>query len=279
MAIPLEDNFTDVISKAQRGLSLSDSQLAEKAGLPSEAIRNLREGNFDRPSADKLAPVLGLNPEALAELATESWRPNDISLDGLAQFNTAYHDMTVNSYLVWDPSTKDAVAFDTGADCSSLLEKAKAAGLKIDLILLTHSHPDHIADLPRLMETTGAPAYLSKRESVTGVEPTEEGQIFEVGRLTIETFLTSGHSPGGITYFIRGLDQPVAIVGDSLFAGSMGGGNVSYEDALQNNRQKILTLPNDTILCPGHGPLTTVAEEKEHNPFFAGTMRGIFGLE
>ncbi|MEP6975044.1 MAG: MBL fold metallo-hydrolase, partial [Spartobacteria bacterium] len=59
-------------------------------------------------------------------------------------------------------------------------------------------------------------------------------------------------------------------VGDSLFAGSMGGGNVSYEDAIRNNLEKILTLPDDTVLCPGHGPLTTVAEEKAHNAFFAG---------
>ena len=81
-----------------------------------------------------------------------------------------------------------------------------------------------------------------------------------------------------MTYFVRGLDRPVAIVGDSLFAGSMGGGNVSYEDALRNNLEKILTLPNDTILCPGHGPLTTVAEEKKHNPFFAGRVESMMNI-
>jgi glyoxylase-like metal-dependent hydrolase (beta-lactamase superfamily II) len=65
----------------------------------------------------------------------------------------------------------------------------------------------------------------------------------------------------------------VAVVGDSLFAGSMGGGNVSYADALRNNLEKILTLPDETIICPGHGPMTTVGEEKVHNPFFAGKVR------
>ena len=75
-----------------------------------------------------------------------------------------------------------------------------------------------------------------------------------------------------MTFFIRGLDQPVAIVGDSLFAGSMGSGNVSYEDAIRNNLEKIMVLPNDTILCPGHGPLTTVMDEKRHNAFFAGRV-------
>ena len=88
--------------------------------------------------------------------------------------------------------------------------------------------------------------------------------------LEIEARLTSGHSPGGMTYVVTGLSRPIAIVGDSLFAGSMGGGNVSYEDALRNNREKILTLPDETVICPGHGPMTTVGEEKAHNPFFVG---------
>ncbi|MFL6568006.1 MAG: MBL fold metallo-hydrolase, partial [Chthoniobacterales bacterium] len=84
-----------------------------------------------------------------------------------------------------------------------------------------------------------------------------------------DTLLTWGHSEGGVTYFVRGLERPLAIAGDSIFAGSMGGGAVSYKDALQNNLEKILTLPNETIICPGHGPLTTVAKEKQENPFFA----------
>jgi len=90
--------------------------------------------------------------------------------------------------------------------------------------------------------------------------------------LQIDTRLTWGHSPGGMTYVVIGLAHPIAIVGDSLFAGSMGGGNVSYHDALRNNLEKILTLSDDTIICPGHGPMTTVGEEKAHNPFFAGKV-------
>ncbi len=261
MAIPLEDNFTDILGKAQRGLELSDSQLAEKSGASVEAIRRLREGNFDRATIDQIAPTLQLNADALADLAENRWQPNDAAVPGLAQFNTPYHDITVNAYLVWDPVSKEAVAFDSGADCSALLEKAKSEGLTINLILLTHAHSDHVADLNRLAQATGAPVYLSEREEAPNA-----------GGLTIESLLTSGHSPGGMTFFIRGLDQPVAIVGDSLFAGSMGGGNVAYEDAIRNNLEKILTLPNDTILCPGHGPLTTVAEEKKHNAFFAGRV-------
>lgn len=270
MAIPLEDNFTDVIGKAQRGLGISDSQLAAKSGASMDAIRRVRDGHFDRNTIERVAPILQLNPGALIDLAQEKYQPNEIKLDGLAQFNTPYHDMQVNAYLIWDPTSREAIAFDSGATCSNILQFAKAHRLTIKLILLTHAHPDHVADLDRLAEATGAPAYLSSRESARGAQPIEEGKSFEVGKLAIESRLTWGHSPGGMTFVVRGLSHPVAVVGDSLFAGSMGGGNVSYEAALKNNREKILTLPNETIICPGHGPMTTVGEEKAHNPFFAG---------
>ncbi len=64
------------------------------------------------------------------------------------------------------------------------------------------------------------------------------------------------------------MNTPIAVVGDAMFAGSMGGGMVSFSEALKNNREKILTLSDQTVLCPGHGPLTTVGQEKVHNPFF-----------
>ena len=144
--------------------------------------------------------------------------------------------------------------------------------LSVKLILLTHAHSDHVADLPRLREETGAQVFAPARESVPGAEPIEEGRRFRLGHLEIDTRLTWGHSPGGMTYVVTGLARPIAIVGDSLFAGSMGGGNVSYEHAMRNNLEKILTLPDETIICPGHGPMTTVGEEKQHNPFFAGKV-------
>jgi glyoxylase-like metal-dependent hydrolase (beta-lactamase superfamily II) len=75
-----------------------------------------------------------------------------------------------------------------------------------------------------------------------------------------------------MTFVATGLARPIAIVGDSLFAGSMGGGTVSYKDAVRNNLEKILTLPDETIICPGHGPMTSIGEEKKHNPFFAGKV-------
>jgi glyoxylase-like metal-dependent hydrolase (beta-lactamase superfamily II) len=180
--------------------------------------------------------------------------------------------MTVNAYLVWDPTSRVAAVFDTGGDSTEMVRFAKRHKLNVQLILLTHAHPDHVADLPRLREETGADVFVPAREPVSGAEPIEEGKHFHLGNLEIDTRLTWGHSQGGITYVVTGLARPIAIVGDSLFAGSMGGGNVSYQDALRNNLEKILTLPDETIICPGHGPMTTVGEEKAHNPFFAGRV-------
>jgi glyoxylase-like metal-dependent hydrolase (beta-lactamase superfamily II) len=271
--IPLEDNVSDIIGKAQRGLRISDTELAEKARINSQKIRKLREGDFDELALLRVAPVLGLAARALCELARSEWHPKKIEeRDGLAQFNTHYHDMAVNAYLLWDPASRAAAAFDTGADCTGMVHFAHKEKLNVKLILLTHAHADHVADLPRLREETGGQVFTPVREPVPGAEPIEEGKRFQLGKLEIDTRLTWGHSSGGMTYIVTGLRQPIAIVGDSLFAGSMGGGNVSYDDALRNNLEKILTLPDETIICPGHGPMTTVGEEKIHNPFFAGRI-------
>jgi hydroxyacylglutathione hydrolase len=273
MTIPLEDNVSDIIGKAQRGLGMADSELAEKAGASAEQIHALRDGKIDNDALQKIAPVLGLDPNALADLAAGKWQPDKLqNFDGLAQFTSDYSGMSVNSYLVWDSESKHAAAFDTGADCRDMLRLATRENLSIKMILLTHAHPDHVADLPRLREETGAHVFAPARESVPGAEPVDEGKRFRLGKIDIDTRSTWGHSPGGITYVVNGLARPIAIVGDSLFAGSMGGGNVSYDDALRNNLEKILTLPDETIVCPGHGPITSVAEEKKHNPFFAGSI-------
>ena len=155
--IPLEDNVGDIIGKAQRGLRISDTELAEKARVSSQKIRDLRAGDFDELALLRVAPVLGLAPRALCELAKGEWHPQKIDQrDGLAQFNTHYHDMAVNAYLVWDPASHAAAAFDTGADCSEMIRFANRHKLHVQLIFLTHAHADHVADLPRLREETAA---------------------------------------------------------------------------------------------------------------------------
>lgn len=267
--IPLEDGFIDILGKAQRGLKLSDADLCARAGVSPADLESLRRGAVNEAALRALAHPLNLRPDALVRLAKGEWHPKLDSVDPhVRQFNMAYQDMTVNAYLVWDPSSRRAVVFDTGTDARQITDFARKENLKIGLILLTHTHPDHIADLDLLKKLTAAAAYVGEREAMAGAEPFPEGKRFEEGALKINTRLTSGHSKGGITYVIDGLPQPVAVVGDALFAGSMGGGGISYEDALRNNREKILTLPDATLVCPGHGPLTTVGLEKKHNPFF-----------
>jgi len=268
-SIPLEDTFTDIVGKARRGLKLTDdAQLAAKAGVSPADVSKVAGGEVDEDTLRKLAKVLHLGEQSLVDAATKKYLPKTQSIDGLQQFNTQYEDMTVNAYLVWDPRTREAVAFDTGATCQPMLDFAKRNNLSIKLVLLTHTHSDHIADLAKITTETRAKAFVGEHEPNPGAAPFPEGHQFKVGNLKIDTRLTSGHCVGGITFVVAGLARPVAVVGDAIFAGSMGGGGISYADALANNRKKIFTLPDDTIICPGHGPLTTVGEEKRHNPFY-----------
>ena len=267
MPVPMEDNFADVASKAQRGLGLADRALAQRAGITVADLHQVKSEQYDAATLRKIAPLLGLNAQALAALP--GYRPAAVEVAGLAAFTTAYGGMGVNSYLVWDAASGDAAAFDTGTDCAAMLEALHSQNVKLRGIFLTHTHGDHLADLEKLQTATGAPVYVSEREPLRGAETFTAGREFACGRLRIATRSTWGHSRGGTTYLIHGLERPVAVVGDALFAGSMGGGMVSYADALRTNRAEIFTLPPQTILCPGHGPMTTVGEERAHNPFFA----------
>lgn len=266
--IPLEDTFADIVGKAMRGLQFTDAQLAEVAGVTAAAVNQLRGGAWDETTARAVAPMLGLKTDALCALGHRACTPAPVALDGLAQFNTPFDDMTVNSYLAWDTATGEAVAFDTGTDCSDVLGLLAEKKLRLKLILLTHAHGDHIFDLDRLKEKTGAPAFIGDREPLDGAESFASGRSWAVGALRIDTRLTWGHSPGGITYVVSGLARPVAVVGDAIFAGSMGSGALSYTAALRTNHEHILSLPAETVLCPGHGPMTTVGEQREWNPFF-----------
>ena len=177
--------------------------------------------------------------------------------------------MTVNSYLIWDEQTKEAALFDTGANADEALAFAKEIGVEIKTLFLTHSHLDHIIDRDKVIAVNpGINVYINGMEAVDGATRFAAGDSFSVGALRVSTRLTWGHSPAGTTYVVHGLDRPVGIVGDAIFAQSMGGGMISFHDALATNRAEIFTLEDQTVLCPGHGPMTSVAEEKEHNPFY-----------
>ena len=269
MTIPLEDNYTDIIGKAMRGQKLDDATVAGRAGVGVADLESLRGGEFSATVAEKIAPVLGVNGRALCALAQKRYAPADVTLEGLEQFNTVFEDMTVNAYLAWDPVTRDAAVFDTGTDVGPMLATIAVKGLRLRYIFITHTHGDHIFDLDRLREKTRVPAWTGEKEPVEGATSFAPGTTWDLGGLKVESRSTWGHCPGGITYVVTGLARPVAIVGDSIFAGSMGGGGISYPDALKNNIEQILTLPANTVICPGHGPLTSVGEEQKNNPFFA----------
>jgi glyoxylase-like metal-dependent hydrolase (beta-lactamase superfamily II) len=244
--IPLEDEFQDIVGKARRGLGLPPGP------LPS-----------DEADIQKLAAELHLRPDALLASARRTWHPAPVApIPGLHHFSTRFGDMLVNSYLVVDPATGEAAAFDTGAECSEML----ALGADIRKVFLTHIHRDHIAGLEQLLEKNRAIVHVSAREPLPAATPFSDDATFLIGSLEVRAIPTPGHTAGGTSFVVTGLERPLAFPGDALFAGSMGGAAFAWQDARQSLR-RILALPEDTVLCPGHGPLTTVAEERLHNPF------------
>lgn len=268
--LPLEDNAGDVISKAMRGRELGDTAVGQRAGVDPEAVQAARKNNGTEATLRAIAPHLGLATEPLVALARGTWRPRPVTFpDGFAMATTPFDDMTVNAYLVWDVATQHAALFDTGATAAPLLAEIDRRRLHLEAIFLTHTHRDHIADLVSVLRHHAAPVWTSDRETISGARTFAEGHVFELGALRIRTLATWGHSRGGTSYVVDGLAHPLAIVGDSLFASSMGGGMESYEAAYRNNVDKLLRLPSATVLACGHGPLTTVGEELTHNPFFA----------
>jgi hydroxyacylglutathione hydrolase len=271
MMIPLEDFFNDVLAKAQRGMGLSDTALARAAKVSPKRLSDAKSGTADPSTLLALAPALNLHGPSLVALAENSWLPRPVEMAGLARFNTPFGDMTVNAYVIWDPATKRAAAFDTGADARPIIEFLEDRGLTLDSIFITHTHPDHVADLDRLRLRTrchNVHSHLNEPWPETQTFTIDGSTSWTLGSLRVEPRSTHGHARGGVTYVVTGLVNPVAIVGDALFASSMGGGMISYADALATNRKEIFSLSDNTIVCPGHGPYTTVAEEKAHNPFY-----------
>ncbi len=265
----LEDNFADIAGKAMRGKKLAAADLAAAAGLRPEMVESLLRGQFDESALRAVAPVLGLQPEALVRIGRDSYHPLVECPPNLVQVTTPCGGMEVNAYLVWDREEKTAAIFDTGAQADPLLDLIKLEELDVAAIFLTHSHADHTAALDDLQKALGVDAWSSQHEPVPGTRTFRPGEIFNAGRNFIRSRHTPGHSPGGVTYVIEGPVLQAAIVGDALFAGSIGGVRGDYAATMDNIRREILGLPDKTILCPGHGPMTTVAQERVNNPFFA----------
>ena len=267
--IPLEDNFADILGKALRGQKLDERSAATKAGITGEAVQSLLGGHFDEPAARALAGTLGLGADALVRLARGEYAPSVECPPSIVVITTPFGGMTVNAYILWDRSSRDAAIFDTGADAVPILKAVASLGLNVVSIFLTHSHTDHIHALAELKHKLGVEAWSSEYEPVRGTSQFRPGDLFNAGQHFIRTRSTPGHSPGGTTFVIEGPVVQAAVVGDALFAGSIGGVQDGYAATLENIRREILSLPANAIICPGHGPLTTVAQEKANNPFFA----------
>lgn len=259
MRISLEDEWTDVVSKALAG-----------KGLAVAAFTDLREGRWNEAEAAEVCRLTGLNFSALRDLALGRAHPGEVVLpDGLMGFVSHYGDMMVNAYLAVDERDGRAVAFDTGADAAEMLHVLRARGWRLELLLLTHTHGDHVFEMDRIVEQTGCAVWVHERERLEGAGALAGGQRFKVGRLEVRAVETPGHSPGGTSYHVDGLALPVTVTGDALFAASAGKIRENYRAALEAVREEILNRPPETVLCPGHGPVSTVGWEKKHNPFFA----------
>ena len=271
----LEDHAGDVIRKARAMSDVTIQAAAQAAGLSATELAEIENsGKFPKHiRLGALASLLGLDAAKLEGLAN-GWMPARFapsSRPGFRMLTSAGDDLTVNCFLVWDVNTREAALFDTGFDAEAISVVVTAEHLELKSIFITHSHPDHVAALGELRARFPDAALRTQSVNAPAQHRNRPGETIPLGGLRITHRETPGHAADGVTYVIEGWPAAapkVAIVGDAIFAGSMGRGNDSWELARQKVREQILSLPGDTLLCPGHGPLTTVEEELAHNPFF-----------
>jgi glyoxylase-like metal-dependent hydrolase (beta-lactamase superfamily II) len=271
----LEDHPGDIICKARAMSGVSAAIAAAAAEITGTELSVLEESGKTAVKINlaKLAPLIGLNPQKLEAIAN-GWLPaqKDLSLwREIRVFTTAGDGLTVNCYLVWDEATREAALFDTGLDARPILDTITTEQLQLRHIFITHSHWDHVEALPKIREAWPKARLHSGSKNAPVDQRNKIAEIIHLGGLRVTYRETPGHAEDGVTYIIGNWqeDAPhVAIVGDAIFAGSIGRGNQSWDLARQKVREQILSLPAETLICPGHGPLTTVAEEKAHNPFF-----------
>ncbi|GBE15034.1 MAG TPA: MBL fold metallo-hydrolase [Proteobacteria bacterium] len=194
-----------------------------------------------------------------------------------------------NCFILGDEKTGEAVVIDPGGDGALIIDRIKSRPWNVIAILVTHAHFDHVGANADIVEATGAPlmvprpcvALLDQAAEQAGmygleVKPSprpdrllDDGDTVTVGGETIEVISTPGHSPGGVTF-----RTSIGIFpGDALFAGSIGRTDFPGSDfstLIRSIKERILVLPDDTHVYPGHGPETTVGRERRHNPFLQG---------
>jgi hydroxyacylglutathione hydrolase len=209
-----------------------------------------------------------------------------------------------NCSIVGDPETHEALVIDPGDEVERVLEALERHKLKVHAIVSTHAHIDHVGGLAKLRRATGAPVilhpddlelYLSlpAQAQWLGIAPPEmteidgflrDGDELVWGGLQAQVIHTPGHSRGSLSLYLppdspaedsvapaeRRIITPRLFAGDTLFAGSIGRTDLwggSLEEILRSIHEKLLVLPEETLVYPGHGPETSIAAEKESNPF------------
>lgn len=289
-----EDNIEDIIGKAQRGLELEDPDLADRLKVDRQRLRAARRGEYDRTLIAQLAEPLQLSADALLA-RMDGLKPPAVQLPSFLQpIVSTWEDMQVNAWLLRSQISDEALLFDTGVELEPVLEILQTSSLNLSHLMITHTHRDHIALVDPLREQfPQLRIYAPAAEPLDGAQLLNEGECVEWGGWSIATLATPGHSRGGTSYAIYprsgAKKNPIAVVvGDALFAGSIGGIRSStagqslretYRNALQVIHQKLLTLCDDIPLLPGHGPATTVAWEKAHNPFFVDWLSATPGWD
>ncbi|HRY46858.1 MAG TPA: MBL fold metallo-hydrolase [Candidatus Paceibacterota bacterium] len=271
----LEDHVGDVIHKARRTANVPEELASKTAGISVNDLANLEAtGQIEKPvDWDRLAALVGLHGRKLALLAS-GWSPARVDLatwQELRQIITTQEGNTVNCYLAWDPATRQAALFDTGWMEAPVVELLQKYRLRLDHIFVTHHHHDHVAALDALRRHAPSVQFHSGLKSNSSKTRISPGDMVPIGNLHVCPRPTPGHSADSMIYLIENFPEnapPVAVVGDTLFAGSIGRGFQSADLLKTSIRAQIFSLPNNTLLCPGHGPLTTVGEQKDYNPFF-----------
>jgi len=280
MAAALEDELGDIVQKARDGKSFSQGDLARAVGLSVGKVGRIESYEWIPEDSVllKLAGALDLHGPSLVTIAREKWVPEKITPDpgpfDITCLNVYMGLYPVKCYLLTCRETRATAVIDTGGDPEAVIKKVRALDLQPEKILLTHAHPDHAGGLSQLDREFQCPTWLDKKEprpsGSRNLQFVEGGDLIPLGKLKIEAIATRGHTPGGISYRIN----RSIISGDAIFAGSMGRANSSWLLLFDSITQNLLTLPEDTRLYPGHGPATTVGEEKQHNPFFCGKVGG-----
>ncbi len=274
--LPLEDDPGDILRKAMNGRGFTSDRLAVASGVPVHRIAAWIRGEpceATREQSDALAHILDLKPSAFADAVARRWHPHSVRHLHIDAHVQAPHPS--NGYVYFLDSCKRAVLVDPAGIAEPIFRVLADKAYHLQYILVTHKHADHcdavaeiaaaFPDARIIMHPLDAHALGPLESSVYRVR---DGDTIPVGDDTVIRALhTPGHTDGSTSYLL----QSTLFSGDTLFAGSVGGayGELStYDDILHNIEGRLFTLPEETIVMPGHGPPTTIAEERVHNPFF-----------